>query len=241
MPPPVTLPPAPSPGRACAARGSGPPNHPRISSLWGLRPLAPTRIGRGRRGSVSVRLSLSEERAEMRALPGRARVSCGGLRPPHPRPGRARCARLGPPTHPRIFSLRGLRPLAPTRISSAPAGSEDSGPLPARGERVGARGARGARRSASRATMPAWTTTSPPPTCATASNAANASPTACATRRSTSSGDTTRRAGASATARQTEQDRTGGTDAETREAARTPRSRSDSPASRAGPARAMRS
>ena len=54
----------------------------------------------------------------------------GGCAPHTPIPDEpALRAALGPPTHPRISSLWGLRPHAPTRISSAPAGSEDSGSL----------------------------------------------------------------------------------------------------------------
>ena len=52
------------------------------------------------------------------SLRGRARVSCGGLRPPHPHPGRARCAALAHPPTLGFSSMWGRSPHAPVRIGS---------------------------------------------------------------------------------------------------------------------------
>ena len=72
----------------------------------------------------------------------RPRVSCGGLCPPHPHPGRARSARLGPPTRPRMFLLWGLRPHAPVRI-----GSRDTAPRAIASPPVRERGGEGSPRA----------------------------------------------------------------------------------------------
>ena len=201
---------------------------PRASArlLWGRSPHAPARIARriGRQDAPAGHApsgSLSRTSALRAARPTHPPSDfflCGGYAPTPPpdrearHPRRSRSLRLPLPDEPALraalahpptrglFLCGGAAPTPPPGSAAPPPAPRTPAPSRPRGERVGARGARGARRSASRATMPAWTTTSPPMTCATASNAANASSTACATRRSTSSGDTTRRASASARA-----------------------------------------
>ena len=118
--------PPPTPGRPPLTPRSAPTPPPdrETRRLCRSAPPAPSPLGEG--GGRGARHT-SEGHG---AFEGRRASSCGALRPPHPHPGRACAARgSGPPTHPRISSLWGLRPHAPTGISSAPAGSEDSGSL----------------------------------------------------------------------------------------------------------------
>ena len=86
-------PPHPHPGRACAARGSGPPTRPRISFMWGLRPHAPTRSAGLRRRRIApstpapIDRSIGEHqapRAHARPSPGSKPGACGRQPAAHP-------------------------------------------------------------------------------------------------------------------------------------------------------------
>ena len=117
FPPLWGLRPTPHPGRACAARGSGPPTRPRIFFMWGRSPHAPAGSAhaawpsRAQRAFEGVRLPRPEGE---RAFP-----PLWGLRPT-PHPGRACAARgSGPPTRPRIFFMWGRSPHAPAGSAHA--------------------------------------------------------------------------------------------------------------------------
>ena len=152
-----------------ALRGSGPPTHPRIFFLWGLRPHAPTRTSRGR--NVLPRPAPSPLAGEgggegERAQPARCPR---GAAPPTP-PSRTSALRgSGPPTRPRIFFLWGPRPHAPTRsagLRRRRIGSRPQLPRPVQPprplrERVGVRGSG---RSPPRGKAPAGEPRSPPGT-----------------------------------------------------------------------------
>ena len=83
------------------------------------------------RGRILLPLP-SRERAGVRgsgprrptSLRGQARVSCGGLRPPHPHPGRARCAALA---HPPALGILVCGGYAPTPPSGSAGGAQPRG------------------------------------------------------------------------------------------------------------------
>ena len=116
FPPLWGLRPTPHPGRACAARGSGPPTRPRIFFMWGRSPHAPAGSAhaawpsRAQRAFDGVRLPRPEGE---RAFP-----SSVGAAPHAPSRTSLRCARLWP-THPPSDLLHvGALPPRPRRVSA---------------------------------------------------------------------------------------------------------------------------
>ena len=121
------------------------PAHPRIFFAEGAaphtppdEPSRPAKAASPMRGNpgASEGVRRPPERRPRGGGPAPApRARCrGGLRPPHPHPGRARCAARGPPTRPRIFFMWGRAP-RPRNPDRAPAAIEaPSGPLAPAGE-----------------------------------------------------------------------------------------------------------